>query len=135
MKGHVFSRGAIAALLANEGEIELAIKHWHLSAAAGCDNSMKYLWKCFSEGRLNKSDLEKTLRAHKATCDEMNSEERKRYDAYEEAKAGNDERLTLIYQSYYFGYLNAKELKVSLKAYRAGDWRAVEILLANKGVK
>ena len=131
-KGDVHSRHNLGNVLEGEGNFELAIKHWHLAAAAGDEQSMKYLWECFSEGRLSKADLEKALRAHKAACDEMNSEERERYDASQDAEAGNDELLTLIYQSYYFGYLNAKELKVALKAHRTGDFRAVQMLLKSK---
>ena len=131
-KGHVISRAALASLSAGEGEIELAIKHWQLAAEAGCDYSMKDLWDCFSKGKLSKPDLEKALRAHKAACDEMNSEERKRYDAAKEARVGNDEFLKSIYDMYYLGYINAKELKKSLKAHAAGDLRAVETFLANK---
>ena len=131
-KGDVHSRYSIACLLAEEDNYDLAIKHWHLAAAAGDDESMKRLWECFHVGKLSKPDLEKALRAHKAASDEMNTEERERYDAYKEAQAGNDERLTFIYQSYYDGFINAKELKGALKAYRAGDWRAVEMMLKEK---
>jgi TPR repeat protein len=131
-KGDLASRGNLGHLLAGEGEIELAIKHWHLSAAAGCDHAMKLLWKCFSKGTLSKPDLEKTLRAHKASSDEMNSEERERLDAAVEARAGNDELLIRIYGSYYLGYINAKELKKALKGHRAGDRTAVETFLAMK---
>jgi hypothetical protein len=134
-KGDVYSRAVLAWILDEEGKHDLATKHWHLAAAAGCDDSMKCLWDCFSKGKLSKMDLLKSLRAHKATSDEMKSEERERYDAWRDAEAGNDERLTLIYRSYYAGYTNAKELKVALKAYRAGDWRAVETLLASKGIR
>ena len=131
-KGHVQSRFNIAILLAEEDNYDIAIKHWHLAAAAGHDNAMNCLWKCFSEGNLSKPDLEKALRANKATCDEMNSEERKRFDAWKNAEAENDEVLKIIYESYYGGYINAKELKAALKAHRAGDLRAVERLLESK---
>ena len=40
--------------------------------------------------------------------------------------------LKIIYESYYGGYINAKELKAALKAHRAGDLRAVERLLESK---
>ena len=119
-------------ILEGEGEIELAIKHWHLAAAAGYDNSMERLWQCFYKGQLSKPDLEKALRAHKAANDEMNSEERQRFAAYEEAVVGNDEPLKKIYKGYYLGFINAKELKKVLKAHRAGDRRAVATLLENK---
>jgi len=131
-KGDAPSRHNLARLLADEDNYDLAIKHWHLSAAAGCDDSIGSLWTCFYRDRLSKPDLEKALRAHKAASDEMKSEDRERYDAYKKAEAGIDERLIIIYQSYYLGHTNAKELEKVLKAYRAGDWRAVHILLTNK---
>ena len=131
-KGDTLSRHNLGNLLAGEGNFELAIKHWHLAAAAGDDDSMKCLWNCFSEGKLSKPDLLKSLRAHKPVSDEMESEERERFDAAKEARAGNDELLKHTYGSYYLGYINAKELKKSLKAHTAGDWRAVETFLANK---
>ena len=133
-RGDVYSRFNLAKLLVTEGNYDFAIKHWHLAAAAGDEQSMKCLWKCLSIGKISKPYLEKALRSHKAASDEMNSEERERCDAFKKALAGNDARLTIIYQSYYSGYLNAKELKVALKAYRAGDWRAVGILLTSKGM-
>ena len=134
-KGDVEARNMLAILLAdedNEDNYGLVIEHWHLAAAAGHDDSVKNLWNCFSMGKLSKPGLEKALRAHKAASDEMKSEERERFAAYEEAQAGNDELLKHIYGSYYLGYINAKDLKVALKAHRAGDRMAVEILLQNK---
>jgi len=99
-KGHLLSRHRLAILLAQEDNYDLAIKHWHLGAAAGCDDSVKNLWKCFYKRMLSKQDLEKVLRAHKAACDEMNSEERERFDACKIAQAGNDVLLNNIYASY-----------------------------------
>ena len=100
VKGCIVARATLASLLADEDNYDLAIKHWHLSAAAGCEHSMKGLWKCFSKGKLSKPELEKALRAHKAACDEMNSEERERFDACKIAQAGNDVLLNNIYASY-----------------------------------
>ena len=132
MKGDIVSHYYLAAVLEKEGNIDLAIKHLHLAAAAGHDRSMKCLWECFSKGKLSKTDLEKALRAHKAATDEMNSEERERHAASREAKAGNDVLLNNIYASYYLGFMNAKELNVALKNHRAGNLRAVEALLNKK---
>ena len=131
-KGDVLSRTTLGALFADEGNIDLAIKHFHLAAAAGDNNAMKGLWDCFNKGKLSKPDLEKALRSHKEACDEMKSEERERYEASQDALAGNDTVLQGIYGSYYMGFLNAKELKKALKAYQAGDRGAVETLLQNK---
>ena len=131
-KGDVQSRSSLAILLAQEGNIDLAIKHWHLAATAGHALSMECLWDCFNKGKVSKPDLEKALRANKTASDEMNSEERKRFDAWRDAEAENEETLEIIYGSYYAGYMNAKELKWALKAYRAGGWMAVETLLRSK---
>jgi TPR repeat protein len=131
-KGDVPSRYNLAKLWADEDNYDLAIKHWNLAAAAGLDESMNSLWKCFSKDKLSKVDLEKALRAHKASSDDMNSEERERWDAWKKAKAGNDELLRLIYASYYLGHINAKDVKAALKLHRAGDWRALTTLLASK---
>ena len=62
----------------------------------------------------------------------MNSEERERCDASQEAFAGNDTQLNNIYVSYYLGFINSKELTVALKYHRAGNLRAVEALLNKK---
>ena len=124
-KGHILSRATLASMLLDEGNIDLAMKHWHLAAAAGCDNSMKNLWDCFSKGKLSKPDLEKALRAHKAALDEMNSEERERFATWRDAEAVNDELLKAIYNMYYLGHINAKELQVALKAHQSKDWGKV----------
>ena len=131
-RGYAPSRHILARLLADEGNIDLAIKHWHLAAAAGHDKSMECLWKSFYKGNLRKPELEKALRAHKTACDEMNSEERERCDASQEAFAGNDTLLNNIYVSYYLGFINSMELKVALKHHRAGNVMAVEALLNKK---
>ena len=132
VKGSITSRNNLAVLLADEGEIELAIKHWHLAAAAGEDLSMKALWKCFNKGKLSKPDLVKAMRAYKTASDEMNSEERKRFASHKKAKAGNDELLKAIYTLYYAGFINAKELKRALQAHRSGDRKGVAMLIKDK---
>ena len=131
-KGDVHSRHNLAMLLMEEDKYDLAIKHWHLGAVAGHDESMESLWYCFSKGKLSKPDLEKALRAYKAASDEMSSEDRERFDAYQDAFAGSDDFLKNIYRGYYTGFINAKELNKAIKAYRAGDRLAVLTLLRNK---
>ena len=81
----------------------------------------KRLWKYHSLEKLTKAELEETLRAHHAACDEMNSEERERYEAWKEAQAGDDEILKQIYAHNYEGLMTAKELKITLEAHRSGD--------------
>jgi len=129
-KGCVFSRGNLGGLAEHRKKHDLAIKHYKLAAAAGDEEAMKRLWKYFSLKKLDKAELEETLRAHKEACDEMNSEERERFIAWQEAKAGNDDTLTDIYEGYYEGLMTAKELNVALKAHGSGDIDQVQIILS-----
>ena len=114
--GNVRARFFLGCVEEKEKNIDLAIRHWKLAAAAGEIHSMKVLWKCFSNGTLEKADLEETLRAHKEACDTMNSEERERYALWTKAKADTDVFLTRILRSYYIGETKAKELNIALEA-------------------
>ena len=98
-----------------DGNTELAIQHWRLAAEGGYVESMKKIWKEFYDGNISKDALEATLRRHKEACDEMDSEERKRYRAYREARAGGDDVLKAVYHKYYRGEINAKQLKELIK--------------------
>ena len=116
--GDARARFILGCIEEKEENIDLAIRHWKLAAAAGEKHSMKVLWKCFSKGALGKADLEETLRAHKEACDTMNSEERERYALWTKAKADTDVFLTRILRSYYRGEIKAKELNLALKAHK-----------------
>ena len=85
---------------------------------------MKQVWQLFSDGKLSKADLEKILRLHHAACDEMDSGDRQRSDAFEKALAGNDDLLKDIYGGYYDGFINSKQLERALKMHRNGIGRA-----------
>jgi len=108
---------------------DLAIKHFKLAAAAGYEPAMKELWKYFPS-KLDKAELEETLRAHKSACDDMNSEERERFEAMKKAMAGNDDILKTIYSCYYKGVMTAKELNAALKAHGSGDFDQVRAILS-----
>jgi len=129
-KGDVVSRYNLGVLEEEDHKHDLAIKHFKLAAAAGFEQAMKELWKYFPSEKLTKAELEETLRAHKEACDEMNSEEREKYEACKEAMAGNDETLKDIYEGYYSGLMTAKELKVTLKAHGSGDVGQVKSFLS-----
>ena len=115
--GNVRARFILGGIESEEGNIDIAVRHWKLAAAAGEEFSVKMLWKCFSKGALEKSELEKTLRAHKEACDSMNSEERERCALLKKAVADNNISLTSILRSYYKGEIKAKELNEVLKAH------------------
>ena len=119
--GDVYSRHDLACVHANKGNFHLATKHFRLAAEAGHKVAVKQIWKLFSMGKLSKTDLEEILRAHQAACDEMDSEDRQKFDASQEAEAGNDDTLERIYGSYYHGYVNAKQLEEALEMHRKGS--------------
>jgi hypothetical protein len=52
------------------------VKHYIIAANLGLEESMKALWKHYSDGNITKEELEATLRAHQAALDEMKSPER-----------------------------------------------------------
>ena len=116
--GNANARNSLACILAEEGVMDLAIRHWKLAAAAGEEPSTKNLWKCFYEGMLAKAELEDTLRAYQEACDSMKSEERERYALWEKAKADGDVLLINPLRKYYAGEIKAKELNKLLKAHR-----------------
>ena len=84
--GNTLARYTLGMIEEEEENIDLAIRHWKLAAAAGEDFSVKKLWTCFFKGNLEKADLEETLRAHKDACDTMNSVERERCKLFEKTR-------------------------------------------------
>ena len=80
--GDVASRYSLGSISAIEGNFHLATKHYRLAAEAGYKPAMKNIWNLFSNEKLSKTDLEEILRAHQAACNEMDSEDRQRYDAW-----------------------------------------------------
>ena len=76
--GHVLARHNLGALEGNSGNDDRAMKHYLLSASAGLDASMKMVTNYYRDGLVTKDDLEKTLRAHKKSNDELKSELRDR---------------------------------------------------------
>ena len=115
-KGDVPSRCMLAAGYSRGSN--LANKHYRLAAEAGHPIAVEQIWKQFHEKKLNKADLEEILRVHQSACDEMDSVDRQRYAARDAAKAGNDGTLKGLYESYYMGHLNAKQLEEGLKMHR-----------------
>ena len=80
--GDVKARFFLGFIEAQNDNIDLAIRHWKLAAAAGDELSMKNLWQCFHQGTLEKAELVEALRAHKEACDAMNSVERESVVSY-----------------------------------------------------
>ena len=129
--GNVDSRCLLGSVSAAKGNFHLANKHYRLAAEAGQKTAIKQIWTLFSHGNVSKTDLEEILRAHQSICDEMDSEDRQRYDALKEAMAGNDEVLKDLYGAYYLGWFGAKQLKEALKMHRNGKVQEISNFLAN----
>ena len=119
--GNVRARYILGCIEAENRNVNIAIRHWKLAAAAGDIFSVQLLWEHFYKGSLEKDELEETLRAHKEACDSMNSEERERYALLKKAEADRDDLLTNILRSYYNGDVKAKELNLALKALQKTD--------------
>ena len=76
MGGGVFSRHNLGVWEAYAGNIDRAVKHWMISAVAGCDDSLEEIRQCFLRGHATKDDFETAQRAHKKAKDETRSDQR-----------------------------------------------------------
>ena len=74
--GDVVSRYNLGMLEASIGSLDRAMKHFMISAGAGCDDSLNQIREYFMHGAATKDDFEKALRAHKEAADEMKSDQR-----------------------------------------------------------
>jgi hypothetical protein len=74
--GHPIARNNLGYYEEENGNMERAVKHYIIAANLGLEESMKALWKHYSDGNITKEELEATLRAHQAALDEMKSPER-----------------------------------------------------------
>eukprot|EP00956_Cyclotella_meneghiniana_P028159 scaffold64941_cov77-Cyclotella_meneghiniana.AAC.12 len=74
--GSVGARFNLGILEACDGNLEIAVKHFIISAKSGCDKSLQKIKEGFMIGVTTKEDFEKALRAHKNSQDEMRSDQR-----------------------------------------------------------
>jgi len=65
------------------GFIERAMKHYIIAAKSGYDDALKMVGKGYKTGYITKDEYAKTLRAHKASNDEMKSKQREKAAADE----------------------------------------------------
>jgi hypothetical protein len=71
--GHPLARSCLGSDEWENGTIERAVKHWIIAANLGCDNSIKFLKKCYASGAVTKEDFAAALRAHHTAVDAMRS--------------------------------------------------------------
>jgi len=124
--GNVFARFHLGRIEKEEGNIDLAIRHLKLAAAAGEEKAVKMLWEYFYKGALEKAELEVTLRAYQEACDTMNSVERERrklLDATVESEY--DIALFVLLNAYYDGLISAKQLKEAMKKHQTLSEKSV----------
>ena len=81
MAGRVEARYHLGVLEGRGCNHYRAIKHFIISASAGCDDSLEGVQAGYRDGKVNKDDFEKTLRAHQKSKDEMKSEWRDHAEA------------------------------------------------------
>ena len=67
MGGNVKARYNLGNLEKRAGNVDSAVKHWVISAAAGDDNSMKAIREGYTNGHVTEADIEKAWHAHKET--------------------------------------------------------------------
>ena len=82
ISGHPYARHNLAVIEATNGNIERAVKHNIIAANLGLEDSMKVLWRHYSNGYITKEELEATLRTHKAAIDATKSAQRDAGEAY-----------------------------------------------------
>eukprot|EP00956_Cyclotella_meneghiniana_P007787 scaffold10383_cov44-Cyclotella_meneghiniana.AAC.6 len=76
MMGHERARYNLGIAEGNDGNHDRAMKHFMISAKCGHDDSLQKVKEGFMIGAVTKNDFEITLRAHKASQDEMKSDQR-----------------------------------------------------------
>ncbi|EJK46526.1 hypothetical protein THAOC_34802 [Thalassiosira oceanica] len=76
MKGHVSSRHMLGINECNEGNYELAVQHWMMSAKMGDEKSLNAIKKRFVEGGATKAQYAEALRGYGTAVEEMKSHQR-----------------------------------------------------------
>jgi len=82
MGGQIDARHNLGVLEAQAGNLERAMKHYMIAAAAGCDDSLKVVRAAFMNRLATKDDFEEALRAHKEASDEVKSDQREAAAAF-----------------------------------------------------
>ena len=76
MGGDTMARHNLGCVEGKSGNVNRALKHFMITAAAGHDKSLKQIREGYLAGYVTKVDFERALRAHKESKDEMRSEQR-----------------------------------------------------------
>ena len=76
MKGEVESRHNLGVIGFKEGNYELAVQHWLISAKMGFEQSLNAIKDMFMNGRATKAQYAEALRGHRDAVEEMKSPQR-----------------------------------------------------------
>ncbi|EJK52973.1 hypothetical protein THAOC_27677 [Thalassiosira oceanica] len=76
MKGHVRGRHLLGADAFNNGNSELAVQHWVISAKMGDEDSLNYIKQMFMGGLATKAKYAEALRGYGDALEEMKSHQR-----------------------------------------------------------
>ncbi|EJK57427.1 hypothetical protein THAOC_22531 [Thalassiosira oceanica] len=73
MKGHVISRHSLGIIEFNNGNHELAVEHWMISAKMGYEDSLNEIKEMFTDGLATKAQYAEALRGYGDAVEEMKS--------------------------------------------------------------
>ena len=76
IKGSEVARYALGNIESKSGNIDRAMKHYMIAARSGYDNALEEVGEGYKAGCVTKDEYASTLRAHRASQDEMKSEQR-----------------------------------------------------------
>ena len=82
MKGHVPSRHCLGIIEHGDGNYDLAVQHWTISAKMGCEESLNDVKKMVEKGHVNEARYAEALQGYRDAVEETRSpkrEEAKRY--------------------------------------------------------
>ena len=76
MKGHALSRHNLGAIEYGEGNYELAVQHYMISAKMGYEQSLNSIKRRFIKGRATKAQYAEALMGYQTAVEEMKSPQR-----------------------------------------------------------
>jgi len=74
--GHEYARYQVGIMEETNGNMDRAMKHWMIAARSGFDDALEEISIGYKVGHVTKEEYASTLRAHRASQDEMKSEQR-----------------------------------------------------------
>ena len=75
-QGHIHARHKLGTLEYVSNNVDLAVRHWRISAAAGCADSIKGLDICLRRGVISKASFVESNRAFNLASEAMQSDDR-----------------------------------------------------------